>query len=143
MKKIPFDFDDGSENAIFESDGLNKNVMSVGIRFVHFGGKYVYDYWNDVVHQPERFIPYGYIENNICKKFFSYYTKIDILEAYRLEETINGIKEDVLIQHFHRKKNYMFLHLKESIMYPILKLIVPGITELNSTNIKKIKVENV
>lgn len=148
--KKNFDFDDGSQNPIFEITYedlnyvlINRSAMSVSVRFVHFGGKYVYDYWNDVVQQPERFVPYGYMENNICKKFYSYYSNIDCGEAYKLESIINQIKDDVFIQHFQRKSNFMFIHLKESTMFPIFKLVIPGLSPLNDNIMKKIRSENV
>jgi hypothetical protein len=147
--KKNFEFDDGTQNPIFEityedlNCFVNRSAMSVSVRFVHFGGKYVYDYWNDVVHQPERFVPYGYIENNICKKFYSYYSNIDYAEAFRLELLINQIKDDVFVQHFHRKSNFMFIHLNDSTLFPIFKLVIPGLAQLNNSIMKKIRSENV
>lgn len=146
LKKITVNFDDGSVNPIFEmlyDDKLNCKTMSVAVRFIYFGGKYVYDFWNDVVHQPEMFIPYGYMENGTCKKLFSYYSNIESTEAYKLGCIINEVKEDALVQYLQRKTNHMFVHLTDPVMFPILKLVVPGIMPLSKDIMKKIRSENI
>lgn len=151
LKRKPIQFDNGTEDYIYEvnhddfdrDSALKRNAMCFTIRYVYRGGDYIYDYWNDVVPQPETFLPYGYVENKICKKFNSYYTIVDVSEGFEISDMVHQLKENILVQHFKKKNNYVFFHLKDEKIFTILKLVVPGIKLLTHSDITKIRVENV
>jgi len=143
FKKILVDFEDGSQNYIFEINFGRYISMSVAVRFTCINN-IVYDFWNDVVHQPKTFIPYGYMENGICKKFYSYYSnKINVLDMSAIRTTVNEIKNDAWFQSGYtlHPNNYVFLHLKEPTMFPILKLVIPGLSILDNDIMKNIRSE--